>query len=158
MLRPGLAVAEFLNLGLVEKKRLAAVAGFADEQATGHRRIIAPLSTAFRRFPHDLYPAPWAESYLTGGCWERGRDRLRPSRSRQDELLAVITENSIPKGLRHVAVFEQSGSTSGGAAFSGPLEGLVRATGGISEKKLCWEGLVERKWLYNPTGGRLITI
>ena len=45
MLRRGLAVVEFFDLRCIEKKRLAVVAGFANEQATGHRWIIACLTT-----------------------------------------------------------------------------------------------------------------
>ena len=52
----------------------------------------------------------------------------------------MTTEKSIPKEPRHAAVSEKSGSRSGGALFSGPLEGLLRPAGTVSEKQLCSEG------------------
>ena len=60
----------------------------------------------------------------------------------------MTTEKSIPKEPQHAAVFEKSAFRSGVAAFSEPLEGLLRAAGTVSEKKLCSEGSTGGKRVY----------
>ena len=60
----------------------------------------------------------------------------------------MTTEKSIPKEPRHAAVSEKFGSRSGGAAFSGPLEGLLRAAVTLAGKQLCSEGSTGGKRVY----------
>lgn len=74
--------------------------------------------------------------------------------SRQDRVARCDNKELASQEPRHAAVSGKSDFRSGGTEFSGPREGLLRATAAVSNKESFWEARLVANRCMLLTAGR----